>query len=91
MKYHELESSSVELKREIPKNDQIIKTIIGFCNQNGGKLIVGVSDDGTVVGVPEDEIQKSLEYLEKSIYEATAPSIIPLIYSQQLGGSFCLL
>ena len=40
MKYPEQVSSILEFKKELPKNDQIIKSIIGFCNQNGGKLIV---------------------------------------------------
>jgi ATP-dependent DNA helicase RecG len=53
MKYPERESSTLELKRELPKNDQIVKTVIGFSNQSGGRLIVGVADDGTVVGIEE--------------------------------------
>lgn len=46
MRYPESESSMMEFKRELPKNDQILKTVIGFCNQNGGKLIIGVADNG---------------------------------------------
>lgn len=36
--FRHLESESVllEFKRKVPKNEQIIKTIIGFCNQKGG-------------------------------------------------------
>jgi predicted HTH transcriptional regulator len=29
-----------------------LKTIAGFLNANGGNLVIGVSDDGTPVGVP---------------------------------------
>lgn len=85
MKYLEAESSTVELKKEIPKNDQIIKTIIGFCNLNGGKLIIGVDNNGTIVGVDEAKIQEVLEYLDMSIYQASAPPIIPQIYAQRIG------
>lgn len=46
MLYPESESSIVEWKREIPQNDQLIKTAIGFCNQFGGKLVIGVDDKG---------------------------------------------
>lgn len=63
-----MESVFLEFKREIPKNDQIIKTIIGFCNQKGGKLILGVGDDRTVVGLPETEIERLLESLDHAIY-----------------------
>ena len=51
MRYPKPESSILEFKRELPKNDQIIKTIIGFCNQNGGKLIIGISDNGEIEGL----------------------------------------
>jgi ATP-dependent DNA helicase RecG len=40
-RYPEMESALLEFKREVPKNDQIIKTIIGFCNQKGGQLVLG--------------------------------------------------
>jgi hypothetical protein len=31
-----------------------LKTIAGFLNHNGGRLIIGVADDGTPVGIGED-------------------------------------
>ena len=67
MKYPDKESSTVEFKREIPKNEQIIKTIIGFCNQKGGKLLLGIEDNGTVIGIDEDLAHNLMEYLEKAI------------------------
>ena len=75
IKYPEHESSTVEFKVALPKNEQIIKTIIGFCNQKGGKLIVGIDDDRTIIGLAEETIQQAMEYLEKSIYEASNPPI----------------
>jgi len=91
MKYPEQESSTLEFKETFPKNDQIIKTVVGFCNQKGGKLIIGVANDGTIVGVPEDDVNTALEYLEKSIYEATAPPLIPSIGAQRIGDKTILV
>lgn len=91
MKYPENESVILEFKQTIPENDQIIKTIIGFCNGNGGKLIVGVAADGTIVGVPEQEIQNVMEYVNKSIFEASCPPIIPNIYAQRIGDASLLI
>jgi len=65
IKYSEQESNTVEFKVTLPKNEQIIKTIIGFCNQKGGKLIVGIADDGTIIGVPEQTVEQAIEYLKK--------------------------
>lgn len=85
MRYPEEESAFLEFKREVPKNDQIIKTIIGFCNQKGGKLILGVDDDRTVVGLSEARIEQLLESLDHAIYEACHPTIIPVISQQRFG------
>ena len=83
MYYPETESAFLEFKREVPKNDQIIKTIIGFCNQKGGKLILGVADDRAIVGISESVIEHLLESLDQAIYEACHPTIIPVISQQR--------
>lgn len=84
MKYPGEESSTLEFKQEIPENDQIIKTVIGFCNRNGGRLILGVDAKGIIKGVPEKDVQQLMEYLNKSIFEACSPPILPAIYSQRI-------
>ncbi len=48
MKYSDVESSILGLKREFPKNDQLL---IGFCNRFGGTIVIGVDNDGTIVGI----------------------------------------
>lgn len=85
IRYPEMESAFLEFKRQVPKNDQIIKTMIGFCNQKGGKLILGVADDRTIVGLPESEIERLLESLDNMIYEACHPTIIPIVSQQRFG------
>jgi ATP-dependent DNA helicase RecG len=90
-RYPETESALLEFKREVPKNEQIIKTIIGFCNQKGGRLILGVDDDRTIVGLPEEQINKLLESLDHSIYEACYPPIIPLVSTQVFGDKTILV
>lgn len=84
MKYTEDESSTLEFKREIPQNDQIVKSVIGFCNQNGGRLIVGVEDNGTIVGINPEEAASAIESMSKSIYDASTPPILPLVYTQTI-------
>ncbi len=84
MKYPEKESATLEFKSEIPTKQQIIKTIIGFCNLFGGKLILGIGDDGTIIGVPEDTLDEVISALNKSIYESCTPHILPMIHSQRI-------
>ena len=91
LRYLKSESALLEFKREVPKNDQIIKTIIGFCNQKGGKLIIGVDDDRTIIGISEEQINNLLESLDHAIYEACYPPIIPLLSTQLLGDKMILI
>ena len=45
------ESEMVELKAEV--TDEIKKEIVAFANGDGGKLYIGVADDGTVLGLDD--------------------------------------
>ena len=50
----------------------IAKTIVGFMNANGGKLIIGVKDEGEVIGLEKDFKtlkQKNKDGHERKIYE----------------------
>lgn len=85
MKFPEPESPFLEFKREMPKNDQVIKTIIGFCNRYGGKIIIGVDNDRTIVGISDKDVEGMMESLDRTIYEATSPPILPLVYTRTMG------
>lgn len=91
MKYPESESSTIEWKGSFPENEQIIKTIVGFCNRFGGKLIIGVANNGEIVGVDESVAEEQMEYLDKMIYESSSPPIIPLVHTQRMGDKVILL
>ncbi len=84
MKYAEVESHTIEFKQEIPKNNQIFKTVVGFCNQAGGQLIIGVADDRIIVGLEEGTVMDVMEWLEHAIYSACTPPILPNIRAQRI-------
>lgn len=48
-----MESTQLEYKREY--TDSILKSIIAFANSEGGTILIGIDDDGTVVGVTETD------------------------------------
>lgn len=45
------EGMTTEFKREY--TDEIKKTVVAFANTSGGELLIGVEDDGSVIGVPD--------------------------------------
>jgi ATP-dependent DNA helicase RecG len=81
----------LEFKSIIPTNLKIIKTVIGFCNAKGGKLVIGVKDDGTIEGISEEDAHQAMEWLDHAIYEACTPPILPLIYQQRIDDKTLLI
>ena len=45
------ESTTIEWKPSLSQIHEIIESIVGFANTEGGKLFVGFSKDGEPVGV----------------------------------------
>ncbi len=89
--FPESESGNLEFKREIPKNDQLVKTIIGFANQHGGRIIIGISDDKSITGFPEDKIQDAIESIQNSFNNNIFPQIIPSIYTRRFDDKIVLI
>ena len=51
------ENSGVEFKGDQERPERIAKEIVALANFNGGKLILGVEDDGTIAGIRRDDLE----------------------------------
>ncbi len=67
-----VENECCELKSILTKD--IKKEIIAFTNTNGGKIYIGIDDDGNVIGV--DNIDNNIRALTGMINEGIKPSLI---------------
>jgi len=59
------ESATVEFKQRFPPTDVIARVLAAFANTNGGILLIGIADDGSVVGIPEHDVKSSIERLHR--------------------------
>ncbi|WP_345982562.1 ATP-binding protein [Streptomyces sp. DSS69] len=50
------ESQNVEFKNRVEAPGQIARTIVGMVNANGGAILIGVDDDGAVIGLPDHDL-----------------------------------
>ena len=47
------EGQHLEFKKRVPAPERITKEVIAFANTGGGRLLLGIDDDGAVVGVKD--------------------------------------
>ena len=53
------EDINIEFKKSKNKlNRDVFESVCAFLNRNGGHLFLGVDDDGTIIGIDEDSIDK---------------------------------
>lgn len=52
------EGEKLDFKNKISNCEKIAKTLVAFANTKGGRLLVGVADDGTIKGVKNEEEEK---------------------------------
>ena len=69
------ENECLEFKESLRLKEEIGQTVSAFSNANGGSILVGVSNDGKVIGV---EIgRNTLEELANYVKRSTDPAIFP--------------
>src|SRR5688500_12453512 len=61
------EGPSLELKRKATFPEKIVREMIAFANTNGGIVLIGIGDDGSIPGLkhPEDELYVMQQALKK--------------------------
>ena len=76
------ETESIELKSSLSKLEEIVEAISGFSNTKGGKILIGVSNNGKILGV---KIGKdTVERLTNKIAQNTDPKVQPRISIQEI-------
>ena len=45
------EGAYLEFKRKVPRPERMAKEVLAFANTHGGRVLIGVADDGTIHGV----------------------------------------
>ncbi len=78
------EGQTVEHKASLGERREIVETCAAFASAPGGRIYVGVRDDGTVAGVQIG--RGTLEGLANDIAHNTVPKLVPMITTVQEAG-----
>lgn len=70
------EGVTLDFKKKITSCEKIARTMVAFANNKGGRLLIGVADDGTITGVKsEDEekymITRAAQMFARPVFEPT--------------------
>lgn len=68
------ENSGVEFKRDVLENHALARELVAFSNLSGGKVLLGVDDDGSIFGITRADLE---EWVMTSCRDKIRPSIIP--------------
>lgn len=68
------ENSGVEFKRDVIQNHDVAKELVAFSNFEGGIVLLGVEDDGSVSGITRDELE---EWVMTTCRDKVRPGLIP--------------
>lgn len=52
------ESSHIEFKRDDVRPEQLAKEIVALVNHQGGRVLLGVDDDGSIVGIQRENVER---------------------------------
>lgn len=69
------EGVTLDFKKTITNTGKIAKSLVAFANNKGGKLLIGVADDGTIKGVKSEEEEKYM--ILTAAHQFCKPAIEP--------------
>lgn len=72
------EDSRTQFKREIVNPEQLAQELVAFSNARGGRLLVGIDDNGTVSGLLPADIRRLNQLVSNVASQHVVPPICPL-------------
>ena len=76
------ENSGVEFKRDDLRPEQLAKEIVAIANFRGGRILLGVDDDGTIVGIQRDDLERWV--MDTVFRRYVHPMILPFYEEVQI-------
>jgi hypothetical protein len=61
------ESQTVEFKSSVPPPEAIARNLVAFANSDGGILLLGVGDDGRILGLTDEQVGEAIALLHRVV------------------------
>jgi predicted HTH transcriptional regulator len=83
------EGVSLDFKKTITSCEKIAKTMVSFANNIGGRLLIGVLDDGTIKGVKAEDEERYM--ITKAAHFFARPALEPIFEEVYFDGKLVLI
>jgi predicted HTH transcriptional regulator len=70
------EGVTLDFKKTITSCEKIARTMVSFANNKGGRLLIGVADDGTITGVKSEDEERYM--ITKAAHLFARPALEPV-------------
>ena len=70
------EGVTLDFKKTITSCEKIARTMVSFANNKGGRLLIGVADDGTIKGVKSEDEERYM--ITKAAHFYARPALEPV-------------
>jgi len=70
------EGVSLDFKKTISSCEKIARTMVSFANNKGGRLLIGVADDGTIKGVKSEDEERYM--ITRAAHMFSRPALEPV-------------
>ncbi len=79
------EDSRNQFKKNVTNIAALANEIIAFSNILGGRIFIGVDDDGTVTGLSADDVHRLNQDLSNAVSQNAIPAVNPLVEIAMIG------
>jgi len=82
------EDSRTQFKKsqDVTNAKSLAGEMVAFANRKGGRILIGVDDDGSVIGLSSDDIRRINQLISNTATDCVRPSINPETENVSVGG-----
>src|SRR6202000_1142218 len=70
------EGVTLDFKKTITSCEKIARTMVAFSNNKGGRLLIGVADDGSITGVRNEDEERYM--ITRAAHFFSKPALEPI-------------
>ena len=85
------EDSHTQFKQNITSPESLAGDLVAFSNSKGGKILIGISDQGQVVGLSAENIRRINQMISNTATDRVRPSINPQTENVAVGGNVVIV